>query len=88
MGGRPQPGSTAWRKAYLQAAGVGLEASGGVLCGDAALDGEAVDPDLVLFEAQFGQAPPLTHSQLGVHKVHTGEGGDGEHIVRLMFNVH
>ena len=56
--------------AYLDPAGVWLEASGRVLGGHSALDGTAVHPDLVLLEAQLRQAAALTHMQLGMHQVH------------------
>ena len=65
--------------AYLDAAGVGLEAARGVLSGDPALDGAAVDADVLLPEAQVRQAPALSHVDLGMDQVHTaGWGRDGE----------
>ena len=65
--------------AYLDAAGVGLEAACGVLGGNPALDGAAVDADVLLPEAQVRQAPALGHVDLGVDQVHTAGGGrDGE----------
>lgn len=57
--------------AYLNPAGVWLEAPGGVFGCHSALDGTAVHPDLVLFEAQFWQAASFAHAELGMHQVHT-----------------
>lgn len=66
------------KKPYLDAASVGLEAARGVLGGDPALDGTAVDADVLLPQAQVGQAPALGHVDLGVDQVHTaGAGEDG-----------
>ena len=73
--------SQAWapaEAAYLDAAGVRLEAARGVLGGDPALDGAAVDADVLLPEAQIWQAPALGHVDLGVDQVHTAGGGTGE----------
>lgn len=61
--------------AYLDAAGVRLEAARGVLGGDPALDGTAVDADVLLPQAQVGQAPALGHMDLGVDQVHTAGAG-------------
>lgn len=57
--------------AYLNPAGVWLEASGRVLGCHSALDSTTIHPDLVLFEAQLWQAAALAHVQLGMHQVHT-----------------
>lgn len=59
------------RRAYLDAASVRLEAARGVLRGDPALDGAAIDADVLLPQAQVGQAPALSHVDLGVDQVHT-----------------
>lgn len=58
-------------KAYLDPSRVRLEASGRVLGRHSALDRAAVHPDLVLLEAELGQAAALAHVQLSVHQVHT-----------------
>lgn len=66
-------------QAYLDAAGVWLEAARGVLGGDPALDGTAVDADVLLPQAQVGQAPALGHVDLGMDQVHAAGGwGGGE----------
>jgi hypothetical protein len=57
--------------AYLKPSSVRLEATGRVLCGHTALDGEAIYPDLILLQAQLWQATPLTHVQLSMNQVHT-----------------
>lgn len=69
--------------AYLNAAGVRLEAACGVLGGDPALDGTAVDADILLPQAQVRQAPALSHVDLGMDQVHTaGQKTDQEGSVR------
>lgn len=69
--------------ANLDAAGVRLEAACGVLGGDPALDGTAVDADILLPQAQVRQTPPLGHVDLGVDQVHTvGQKTDQEGSVR------
>lgn len=61
---------------HLYAASVGLETACGVLGGDAALDGAAVDADVLLPQAQVRQAAALGHVDLGMHQVHAlGRGG-------------
>lgn len=65
------------RRPYLNAAGVRLEAARGVLSGDPALDGTAVDADVLLPQAQVRQAPALGHMDLGVDQVHTAGWGRG-----------
>lgn len=60
--------------AYLDAASVWLEAARGVLSGDPALNGTAVDTDVLLPQAQVGQAPALGHVDLGMDQVHTAGG--------------
>ncbi len=57
---------------YLQSSRVRLEATCRVLRGHTALDGISIDPYLVLFQAQLGQAATFTHSQLSVYQIHTG----------------
>lgn len=60
---------------YLDAARVRLEAARRVLGGDPALDGTAIDADVLLPQAQVVQAPALSHVDLGMDQVHTaGEG--------------
>lgn len=61
---------------HLYAASVGLETACGVLGGDAALDGTAIDADVLLPKAQVRQAAALGHMDLGMHQVHAvGRGG-------------
>lgn len=59
--------------AYLDPPRVWLEAPGRVFGRHSALDGAAVHPDLVLFQAQFWQAAAFAHMQLGMHQVHAEE---------------
>ena len=59
---------------YLQTACVGLEPPRRVLRGDAALDGAAVDADVVLLQTELSQAAALAYVQLCVNQVHTERG--------------
>ncbi len=54
---------------YLQSSRVRLEATCRVLRGHTALDGISIDPYLVLFQAQLGQAATFTHSQLSMYQI-------------------
>lgn len=63
---------------YLQSSRVRLESTCWVLCGHTALDGIAIDPYLVLFQAQLVQTATFTHSQLSVYQIHTGWKGERE----------
>lgn len=63
---------------YLNAARVRLEAACRVLGCDSALDGAAIDADVLLPQAQVRQAPALSHVDLCMDQVHTAEGNTRE----------
>ena len=60
---------TAWRTVGRDLAGVGAEPSGRILGRDAALQRYAAELDLVLTEAELGQALPRCNTDLRLHDV-------------------
>ena len=75
------------RAEHLDPARVRLEALGGVLGGEAALDAVAAAAEGVLREAERGQRVPLGHAELRLHQVHVGH-LLGHRVLDLQARVH